>query len=296
MRLSSWAKPRMLFIPRRLDKYIRDSTPLSAQSVREALAAGRVTLSGARQTSEYELVFEADEVRLDGQRLSPRRAQRHAMLHKPLGVTSTVRDPTGKADLSRWLGEMPAGMFPIGRLDRQTSGLLLFTTDGDLADAVLRPDHHTDKVYWLWLDEHVGDDDPRLAALIDGVTVLGRPARAKAAVVLHRTEHVTELLITLDEGKNRQIRRMCRALDFHLAGLHRRSVGPVELGDLASGSWRPLGQEEVAALWRATGGLERVARRRVRALRGFADEQRRAGSPHARLEAWIAHCDAARKQ
>ncbi len=285
----------MRFIPRRLDKYVRDCTPLSVQSVRGVLSAGRVTLSGKPASSEHELVFEEDEVRLDGERLALRREQSHAVLHKPLGVTSTAKDPLGKADLSHWLGEMPAGMFPIGRLDRQTSGLLLFTTDGDLADAVLRPDHHTDKIYWLWLDEHVGDDDPRLAALIDGVTVLGRPARAKAAVVLHRTEHVTELLITLDEGRNRQIRRMCRALDFHLAGLHRRSVGPIELGDLASGSWRPLGEVEVAALWHATGGWQRVALRRVRALRGFADEQRRAGSPHARLEAWIAHLDAARK-
>lgn len=281
----------MRFIPRRLDKYIRDSTPLSAQAVREALKGGRITLSGKRQTSGHELVFEEDEVRLDGERLSPRRAQLYAMLHKPLRVTSTARDPDGKADLSRWLGEMPPGMFPIGRLDRQTSGLLLFTTDGDLADAVLRPDHHTDKVYWLWLDEHVGDDDPRLAALLDGVPVLGRPARARAAVVLHRTDQMTELLVTLDEGRNRQIRRMCRALDFHLAGLHRRSVGPLELGDLAPGSWRLLSDEEVAALWRATGGWQRVVDRRVEALVRFAEQARSAGAPHPRLEAWLSDRD-----
>ncbi len=261
--------------------------PLSARAVREALGAGRVTLSGERQTSEHELVFEEDDVRLDGERISPRQKQLSAMLHKPLGVTSTARDPRGKADLSRWLGEMPPGMFPIGRLDRQTSGLLLFTTDGDLAHAVLRPDHHTDKMYWLWLDEHVADDDPRLAALLEGVPVLGRPAHAKAVVVLHRTEHMTELLVTLDEGRNRQIRRMCRALDFHLAGLHRQSVGPLELGELASGSWRLLNDEEVAALWSATGGWKRVAERRVQALGRFAEQARSAGTPHHRLEAWL---------
>ncbi len=255
--------------------------------MREALRGERVTLDGKRQTSEHELVFEEDDVRLDGKRISPRNSQLCAMLHKPLGVTSTARDPDGKADLSRWLREMPEGMFPIGRLDRQTSGLLLFTTDGDLAHAVLRPDHHTDKVYWLWLDEHVADDDPRLAALLDGVAVLGRPARVKGVVVLHRTEQMTELLVTLDEGRNRQIRRMCRALDFHLAGLHRRSVGPLELGDLASGSWRLLSDEEVAALWRATGGWQRVAERRVRALAHFAEQARRADTPHLRLEAWL---------
>lgn len=279
----------MPFIPRRLDKFIRDSTPLSAQSVRDAVASGRVTVHGVRETSEHALVFEDTEVRLDALPLAPRRRQLHAMLHKPLGVTSTARDPTGRPDLSPWLREMPAGMFPIGRLDRQTSGLLLFTTDGDLADAVLRPDHHTDKVYWLWLDEHVSDTDPRLAALVDGVPVLGRPARAKAAVVLHRTDHVTELLVTLDEGRNRQIRRMCRALDFHLTGLHRRSVGPLEIGDLPAGSWRLLGDAEVAALWQATGGWQRVVDRRVEALARLADQRRLAGAPHARLEAWLAH-------
>lgn len=276
-----------MFIPRRLDKYLRDSTPLSAQVVRQALTAGRVTLRGERRTSPHELVFEDDDVRLDGDRLTPRQTQHCAMLHKPLSVTSTARDPRGKADLSRWLDEMPPGMFPIGRLDRQTSGLLLFTTDGDLAHAVLCPEHHTDKQYWLWLDECVSDDDPRLAALLDGVLVLGRPARARAAVVLHRTEHLTELLITLDEGKNRQIRRMCRALDFHLRALHRRSVGPLELGDLASGSFRFLGDAEVEKLWRATGGRQRVVERRVRALAHLASEARRAGAPQLRLEAWL---------
>ncbi len=265
------------FVPRRLDKFVRDCTALSVVQVRCALAEGRVTIAGTPTHVEDELVFEEDDVRLDGQRLAPSRAQRHAMLHKPLSVTSTARDPRGKADLSRWLREMPPGMFPIGRLDRQTSGLLLFTTDGDLATAVLHPDHHTDKIYWLWLDEHVADDDPRLQAL-----------PAKGATIQHRTEHFTELLVTLDEGKNRQIRRMCRALDFHLVALHRRSVGPLALGDLAPGAWRLLSDEEIDALWLATGGRQRVVRRKVRALARFANKTRQSGSPHLRLESWLA--------
>ena len=182
---------------------------------------------------------------------------------------------------------MPEGMFPVGRLDRQTSGLLLFTTDGDLAHAVLRPEHHTDKTYWLWLDEVVPDDDPRLRALLDGVPVLGQPAHAKAVEVLHRTDQLTELLVTLDEGKNRQIRRMCRALDFHLHALHRKTIGSLALGDLPAGQWRLLRDDEVEALWRAAGGRERVVERRVRALRYHADKCRAAGAPHARLEAWL---------
>jgi len=276
-----------VFVPRRLGKYLRDCTPLSVNDVRAALSHGRVTLDGQRAEDEHALVFEEDDVRVDGRRLVPRHRQHTAMLHKPLGVTSTVRDPRGKADLSRWLDEMPAGMFPIGRLDRNTSGLLLFTTDGDLANAVLRPDHHTDKVYWLWLDEHVPDGDPRLGALLGGVPVLGRDARARSCTVQHRTEHFTELLVTLDEGRNRQIRRMCRALDFHLNGLHRRSIGPLELGELPSGAWRLLDPGESDALWQATGGRRRAFARKLKALARLSEQRRHEGAPHVRLDAWL---------
>ena len=233
------------------------------------------------------LVFEEDEVRLDGHLVAPRTSHTHAVLNKPLGVTSTARDPDGKADLSPWLERMPAGTFPIGRLDRMTSGLLLFTSDGDLANAVLRPEHHTDKLYWLWLNEHVTDDDPRLLALLRGIEIQGRLARAERVSVLARTPHVTELNVTLREGRNRQIRRMCRALDFYLVGLHRKAIGPIHAPDLPLGAFRHLDPHEVEALWGATGGREHVRQRKLRALVRHAARQRAAGKPHARLEAWL---------
>lgn len=277
-----------VFVPRRLDKFLRDATPLSVVGAREALAAGRVTIADVACTLDARLVFQDDAVRLDGALVTPRRAHFHAMLHKPRSVTSSARDPEGKADLSRFLEQMPPGAFPIGRLDRDTTGLLLFTDDGDFANAVLHPDHHTDKVYWLWLDEPVADDDPRLVALTEGVPVLGQTARAKSVVVQHRTEQLTELLVTLCEGKNRQIRRMCRALDFRLVALHRRSVGPLQLGTLPAGQWRPLAQDEVRAAWQATGGPERVMARKIAALRRMAAAARQGGAPELRLEAWLA--------
>jgi len=279
------------FVPRRVDKLLRDSTTLSVSETRRALSAGRVTLqtsvAPARLPQPDELVFESDVVRLDGSVVVPRADHKHAMLNKPRSVTSTARDPKGKADLSRWLEQMPRGMFPIGRLDRDTTGLLLFTSDGDLANAVLQPGHETDKQYWLWLDEHVPDDDPRLAAMHDGVELRGKRARAKSVEVLSRTDHFTELLVTLDEGQNRQIRRMCYALDFRLVQLHRRSVGPLRVGELPLGDWRLLDAQEVEALWAATGGRERVLTRKLSALRRFAAERRAGGAPHVRLEAWL---------
>jgi len=279
------------FVPRRFDKFLRDSTPLSLVEGRAAIADGRATLSaggaGERRVAPDELVFPDDVVRLERTVVEPRARQDHAILNKPRSVTSSVRDPKGKADLSRWLRQMPPGVFPVGRLDRDTTGLMLFTSDGDLANAVLQPGHHTDKRYWLWLDEPVGDDDPRLLRLRQGTRVDAARLGAKAARVVHRSEHFTELEVTLDEGRNRQIRKLCNALDFRLVQLHRRSVGPLGVDDLPVGAWRALEASEVEALWAATGGRERVRALKVRALERLAQRLREAGTPHQRLEAWL---------
>lgn len=280
-----------MFIPRRVDKLLRDATTCSVAELRQALDAGRVTLltrGSPHRAAADELVFEDDRVLLDGSALTPRSSHDHVMLNKPRSVTSTARDPRGKADLGRFLRQMPEGCFPIGRLDRATTGLLLFTSDGDLAHAVLHPDHHTDKLYWLWLDEHVADDDPRLLALTAGIEIHGGRARAERVSVLERSADCTELLVTLRQGKNRQIRRMCRALDFRLLALHRKAIGPIELGALAPGSWRPLGQAEVEALWAATGGRALVEERKIAALTLYAARLRAESRSDSRLETWLA--------
>ena len=277
-----------MFVPRRLDKYLKDCTPLSVKQVEQALSEGRVRIEGRAALDPTPLVFDEDTVTLDGVALRLRADHTHLMLNKPLSVTSTARDPEGRADLSGFLHAMPPGVFPIGRLDRDTSGLLLFTSDGDLAHAVLHPEHHTDKIYWLWLNEVVEDDDPRLAQMLEGFVVREQHVRARAIEVLHRTSDLTELLVTLNEGKNRQIRRMLRALGFHLQALHRRSVGPLSLGDLPLGQWRALSDAEVDALWTATGGRDLVRARKVAALRLAQGNARAAGAADLRLEAWLA--------
>jgi len=189
--------------------------------------------------------------------------------------------------LTKFLEAMPRGVFPVGRLDRDTTGLLLFTDDGDLANAILHPDHETEKVYWLWLDQHLPDSDPRLKQWVDGVPVRDYIARASSVCVQHRTECTTELLVSLREGKNRQIRRMCRALNLHLEHLHRKSIGPLHLGSLAVGQWRPLDASEVERLWQATGGRQRAVQRKVAALVTRARQRREREVPDLRLEAWL---------
>lgn len=282
------------FIPRRLDKYLGEATPLTLGEVGEAWRRGRVSVVRARAGGRVgpvpqldELVFEEDVVCLDGIAVEPRRRHAHAMLNKPRQITSTARDPGGKADLSRWLHQMPYGVFPVGRLDRPTTGLLLFTSDGDLSNAILRPDHHTRKLYWLWLNEPVAEDDPRLRALTKGVEVRGRAVWAREVTVKHRTADFTELGVVLEQGRNRQLRRMCQALNLPLVHLHRSAVGPIGLGDLPLGAWRSLRPAEVEALWESAGGRERVRARKIAALRQRASRARAAQVPHHRLEAWL---------
>lgn len=282
----------MSFLPRRLDKYLRDTTLFSAARARQALAAGRVRVVGPEDLDDprivpERLVFEEDVVTVDGARVAPRRHHHHAMLNKPRGVTSSTADPLGNRDLSEYLREMPPGSFPVGRLDRETTGLLLFTTDGDLATAVLQPEHAVSKGYWLWLDDCLTEDDPRLRSLLDGIALPAGVARASEVRVLASGEACTELLLTLRQGMNRQIRRMCYALGLHLVQLHRRSVGPLTLDALPLGGWRPLADGELEALWTAAGGRSLVRARRIAALASEARAARADGRPYRRLERWL---------
>jgi len=242
-----------------------------------------------RPASLDELVFEDDTVLLDGIALPtvpPPLA--YALLNKPKNVTSTTRDPRDKTNLAPYLAVMPPACFPVGRLDRETTGILLCTNDGDLASAVLRPDHLTTKTYWLWLDDVLSDDDPRLLQLVSGVPHNGFQLSAKSARIIARSEHSTELELVLTQGRKRQIRLMCRVLDLRLQHLHRKRIGPLTDDGLALGAWRLLSATEVEDLWQAAGGRAEVRHRKLVALARQAMDLRAAGTPHVRLEQWLA--------
>lgn len=280
-------------LPRRLRKRVAECLASPLRLVAEFWSAGRIHVvtpeSDVPQRLPLDaLVFDEDELLFDGVSIEAVPVRSYALLNKPKLVTSTTYDPDGRENLSRYLREMPHGCFPVGRLDRETSGLLLCTNDGDLANAVLRPDHETTKTYWLWLDDTLEPDDPRLERLVQGVDHHGQLLAAKCARIVARSEYATELELTLTQGKNHQIRHMCRALELHLEHLHRSRIGPLSDAGLAPGSWRALAAEEVEALWTATGGKARLRQRKVAALRRLAHTARETNAPHLRLEAWLA--------
>lgn len=257
-------------------------------SLRCAISDGRV--SHRRDSLKLavdpdQLVFEEDLVRLDNVLVQATSAPHfYALLNKPRQTLCAPTDPRGGRDLSEWLKEMPAGSFAVGRLDRETTGALLFTTDGDLANGLLRPERHVDKVYWLWLDEP-NLTEGQLAHLTDAEQQ--EYDAAKFARVLHKTPDYTELELTLDQGKHRQIRRMCRALGLRLIHLHRKSIGSVRTDVLKVGDVRSLEQGEVRSLWDLVGGKERLLRAKVDQLVTLARRKRAEDQPHLRLERWL---------
>ncbi len=266
---------------------------MSVAAARQALEAGRVSVAGprvevGRTAAPDSIVFEDDRVTLDGITVVPRTEHDYFILNKPAGVTSTTASPERERDLSEFLRVMPAGVFPVGRLDRATTGLMLCTSDGELATSVLRPDHATEKLYWLWVDERLEDEDPRLTTLVSGVWIPAGLARAAAVKIVARSVDFTELHVTLHSGMNRQIRRMCFALGLRLVHLHRKRIGTLELGALPVGSSRPLTRDEVDAVWCSVGGRSQVRQRRIAALHRDAMRARARGAPLGRLESWLA--------
>jgi 23S rRNA pseudouridine2605 synthase len=283
-----------VFIPRRLDKYLREATASSLVEIRRACLAGRVTVrapdAAAPESSPPDrLVFEDDLVAFDGASVVPRAHHHYLVLNKPCAVTTTVSDPRGRSDLGPWLRLMPEGVFPVGRLDRHTSGALLFTNDGDFANAILQPGHGTEKLYRLWVEEDLTDADPRVGAFVAGVqTHEGAPLlRAASATVHGRADDRTELHVTLREGKNRQIRKICLALRLHLRQLHRVAIGSFRVDELAPGQWRHLRAEEVAELWSCCGGMARIAHNKIAALAETAKLEPHRSDPRHRLESWL---------
>jgi pseudouridine synthase len=175
-----------------------------------------------------------------------RHAFRYLLLHKPKGFVTTRSDELGQATVFELLGEKGQGLSPVGRLDKETTGLLLFTNDHQLANRITSPDTDLPKTYIAALDRPLEQKDH--ASLTGGVHIRigGRTVRTKPAQAAQAT--AGRLEISISEGKNRQIRRMLEELGYEVESLQRISVGPLKLGDLAEGHFREMTNEEIALL------------------------------------------------
>lgn len=222
----------------------------SRRACEELISAGRVEVNGRVATLGDRVDPAADEVRVDGRRLSADPGLRYFVLHKPRGVTTTMRDPHAGRDLVRLL---PRGVrvFPVGRLDRETEGLLLLTNDGELANRLAHPRHGVEKEYLAEVDG--APTQRHLARLRAGVRLEDGVARAIRARSVGRAAGRGAVVVVMAEGRKREVRRMLGEIGLPVRRLVRTRVGPVRLGRLRAGETRELTPAEVRGLYRAAG-------------------------------------------
>jgi pseudouridine synthase len=241
-----------------LERWLSRSGLCSRAVAARWIAAGRVRVDGrVARSSALWVDPEHDAVTLDGRALASAR-KLYLVLNKPKGVLTSHGDPRGRRTVYDLLTGVPDWVFPVGRLDRDTSGLLLLTNDTELGERVTNPRTGLEKLYRATTRTRIGTEE--LARLARGVLLDDGPARAvRVRLVGHRgPTSVVELALT--EGRKRQVRRMFLALGRPVKELRRLAIGPLELGSLASGRWRALGARELRRL-RAELGSAPAARR-----------------------------------
>jgi 23S rRNA pseudouridine2605 synthase len=207
---------------------------------------------------ESPVQFGRDRVEVDGTAIAEM-PKVYLVMNKPRGVVTTAHDEKGRNTVYDLLEPGLPWVGPVGRLDKASEGLLLLTSDSEWAAKIIDPDSHLDKTYHVQVDRVA--DESLLAKIRSGTTVDGDNLRVKAARILRRGEKRCWLEITLDEGKNRHIRRLLEALDVQVLRLVRVAVGPVQLGDLKKGTVRELALREKQAVDRVLGGWSKATKR-----------------------------------
>ncbi len=223
----------------RLQKFLARAGIASRRAAEELINAGRVRVND-QVAVLGQRVATRDRVTVDGHIVTMPEAQITFALHKPRGILSTAQDEFGRRNVLELVPRVP-GLHPVGRLDRQSSGLLLLTTDGELTLHLTHPRFGIEKEYFV-----VSDPSPtnaQLKALLEGIMLEDGPARAQAIRLEPRG-----VRLVLTEGRNREVRRMFAALDLEVLRLVRTRIGLIQLGDLRPGEWRVLAPEEVESL------------------------------------------------
>jgi len=242
----------------RLQKIIAAAGYCSRRRAEELIAAGRVRVDGETASPGDQADPAQSTIMVDGKPLEAAEKFVYVMLNKPLGTVTTMSDPEGRPVVADLVRDLPERLFPVGRLDINTSGLLLLTNDGDLANRLAHPSHQVHKIYLAKIRGHLTEEARQ--ALATGVMLDdGMTAPAKVAKVRISGGH-TWFELTLHEGRNRQVRRMCEALGYQVSRLMRIGYAFLTLDGLAPGQKRMLTPQEVARLKRLGDGTRDAGR------------------------------------
>lgn len=229
----------------RIQKIMASRGVASRRASEELILQGRVTCNGQVCGLGDRADPEKDTILVDGRPLPSTPDAIYILLHKPRGYVTTLSDEKGRKNVSQLVSDCPQRVYPVGRLDMDSEGLLLLTNDGELANHLMHPSHVVDKVYQVWVQ---GFSPEGLERLTQPIELDGYRIRKPAVKCQKRTGDKALLQITIHEGRNRQIRRMCAIAGMEVQRLKRIREGSLSLGQLPLGKWRYLTKEEVKAL------------------------------------------------
>ena len=230
----------------RLQKFLAESGVASRRKSEELIEQGKVKVNGKLAMIGDKISPKKDTVTVNGKKITKTKSHTYIVLHKPRGFITTMSDEKDRKCVADLISDLETRLFPIGRLDKDSEGLLLLTNDGAFANMISHPSGHVSKVYRVTVKPAVTEDI--LTSFAVGITVDGEFLSCSSVKVLTQEKGRVVLEIVLNEGKNRQIRRMCEYFGLEVARLKRISVGGVKLGMLQPGQYRDLTAEEVKRL------------------------------------------------
>ncbi len=226
----------------RLQKILSARGVASRRKAEEMILSGRVTVNGVIASLGDSADPDCDAIFVDGSPLPSRSQFVYIMLNKPRGYVTTLSDEKGRKNAAQLVEGCGTRVYPIGRLDMDSEGLLLFTNDGDFANRLMHPRHEVEKTYDTWVTGYTDGAEERLKQPIELDGYVIRPPKVK---LLYADDGKAKLRITIHEGRNRQVRRMCQAAGLHVTRLRRISEGKLRLGELQVGAWRHLTDREL---------------------------------------------------
>ena len=238
----------------RLQKFLAESGVASRRKSEELIEQGKVKVNGRVAMIGDKIDPKKDSVTVSGKKIVKTKTFTYIVLHKPRGFITTMSDEMDRKCVAELIKDVPGRVYPVGRLDRDSEGMLLFTNDGAFANAITHPTKHVPKTYRVTVRPSITED--QITALTQGVIIDDRKTAPAEVHVVTKEEGRVVLEIILYEGRNRQIRKMCEEVGLEVARLKRTAIGSIKLGMLKQGAWRELTDDEVRKLMIAA-GLER---------------------------------------
>lgn len=230
----------------RLQKFLSEAGYASRRAAEQLIAAGKVKVNGRPAYLGDKVDPVRDKVSVGGKRVINASKKMYIMLNKPRGYVTTLSDERGRKCVAELISDIPERLYPVGRLDKDSEGLLIMTNDGEFANKLTHPSRHVNKCYRVTVRGDVSDE--ALFKLCDGIVLDGRKTLPADVHIIDKGENRTVLHFVITEGRNRQIRRMCEEVGLSVIRLKRTEIAGVKLGMLKIGKWRELNEKEMKHL------------------------------------------------